>query len=56
MTSLQLPSLEALYAADASAPERIVRETHRRATESPASIWIHLPPLERLLSDLAAAE
>lgn len=56
MTGLQLGALEALYAADSSAPERIIREAHRRAAESPQAIWIHRPPLERLLSELAAAE
>jgi allophanate hydrolase len=55
-TSLTLPELEALYAADPTAPERVLRDVHRRVQESPDAIWIHRAPLERLLADLKAAE
>ncbi len=54
--SLRLAALSALYASDTAAPERVVRDVYRRVLESPSAIWIHRAPLERLLSDLYAAE
>jgi allophanate hydrolase len=53
--SFQLPALEPLYASDAAAPERVVREACRRAAEAPKEVFIHRAPLERLLADLARA-
>ncbi|HEX4339599.1 MAG TPA: allophanate hydrolase [Polyangiaceae bacterium] len=53
--SLQLDSLVALYATDAAAPERVLRDVHRRVEESSASLFIHRAPLERMLADLRAA-
>ena len=54
--SLQLPALAALYSADPSAPERVLRHVHRRVLEGPSAIWICRAPLEQMLSDLRDAE
>ena len=54
--SLQLAALAALYASDERAPERVLRDVHRRVLGSPSAVWIHRAPLERMLSDLRAAE
>jgi allophanate hydrolase len=55
-TSLQLAQLAAEYAADPRAPERVLRDVHRRVLESPFGVWIFRASLERMLDDLRAAE
>ncbi|HVW23748.1 MAG TPA: allophanate hydrolase [Polyangiaceae bacterium] len=54
--SLQLGALASLYAADPSAPERVLRDVHRRVLESPSAVWIVRASLERMLGDLRVAE
>lgn len=53
--SLDLPSLQALYAADAGAPERVLRAIDARAAASDPAIFIHRASLESMLRELAAA-
>ncbi len=54
--SLQLGPLTELYAADESAPERVLREVHRRVADSPSAVWIHRVSLDAMLSELRLAE
>lgn len=53
---LELSLLAEHYLNDSSLPEVVVRDAHRRAAESPTSIWIHRVPLEAMLAELVHAQ
>jgi allophanate hydrolase len=53
---LQLTALAALYEKDPAAPERILRDVHRRVRESAPEIWIHRASLDVVLAQLRRAE
>ncbi|HVU05586.1 MAG TPA: allophanate hydrolase [Polyangiaceae bacterium] len=52
---LDLASYSRALSADASAPERLLRETFQRAEAAPKPVWIHLRKLDDLLADLRDA-
>lgn len=54
-TSLEISTLVERFRADGNAPERLLREIHRKIEDCPPGIWIHRAPLDGVVAELAGA-